>query len=206
MAASETVRLRLQFDYPPPATPHCTSFWLLIDLNRCRFVTDLISLIRQRFGFSSGALLGLYLDGGLLPPAESARLVRDNDSLRCAGGRAGRGRGASGTRLRTPEAPQASGDRQGRGGGCRFGWLSKCTAPRTPEILIGLVWYGGLRSLHCNEHPSPGCCWFWRLLDQTWRNLDLGFGQSLRSSSFGLVDASFARHCVRRAGVPSPGG
>uniref|UniRef100_A0A8C3WCL3 Coilin n=1 Tax=Catagonus wagneri TaxID=51154 RepID=A0A8C3WCL3_9CETA len=82
MAASETVRLRLQFDYPPPATPHCTSFWLLIDLNRCRFVTDLISLIRQRFGFSSGALLGLYLDGGLLPPAESARLVRDNDSLR----------------------------------------------------------------------------------------------------------------------------
>nr|XP_031541000.1 coilin [Vicugna pacos] len=45
MAASETVRLRLQFDYPPPATPHCTSFWLLIDLNRCRVVTDLISLI-----------------------------------------------------------------------------------------------------------------------------------------------------------------
>uniref|UniRef100_H0XJS2 Coilin n=1 Tax=Otolemur garnettii TaxID=30611 RepID=H0XJS2_OTOGA len=82
MAASETVRLRLQFDYPPPATPHCTVFWLLVDLNRCRFVTDLISLIRQRFGFSSGALLGLYLEGGLLPPAESARLVRDNDCLR----------------------------------------------------------------------------------------------------------------------------
>ncbi|XP_059764115.1 coilin [Balaenoptera ricei] len=82
MAASETVRLRLQFDYPPPATPHCTSFWLLIDLNRCRVVTDLISLIRQRFGFSSGALLGLYLEGGLLPPTESARLVRDNDCLR----------------------------------------------------------------------------------------------------------------------------
>ncbi|XP_029401995.1 coilin [Mus pahari] len=82
MAASETVRLRLQFDYPPPATPHCTVFWLLVDLNSCRVVTDLISLIRQRFGFSSGALLGLYLEGGLLPPAESARLVRDNDSLR----------------------------------------------------------------------------------------------------------------------------
>lgn len=90
MAASETVRLRLQFDYPPPATPHCTVFWLLVDLNRCRVVTDLISLIRQRFGFSSGALLGLYLEGGLLPPAESARLVRDNDCLRCAGAR-GRG-------------------------------------------------------------------------------------------------------------------
>lgn len=71
MAASETVRLRLQFDYPPPGAPHCTSFWLLIDLNGCRVVTDLISLIRQRFGFSSGALLGLYLEGALLPPAES---------------------------------------------------------------------------------------------------------------------------------------
>ncbi|XP_051014225.1 coilin [Acomys russatus] len=82
MAASETVRLRLQFDYPPPATPDCTVFWLLVDLNRCRVVTDLISLIRQRFGFSSGALLGLYLEGGLLPPTESARLVRDNDCLR----------------------------------------------------------------------------------------------------------------------------
>ncbi|EDM05650.1 coilin, isoform CRA_a [Rattus norvegicus] len=82
MAASETVRVRLQFDYPPPATPHCTVFWLLVDLNRCRVVTDLISLIRQRFGFSSGALLGLYLEGGLLPPSESARLVRDNDCLR----------------------------------------------------------------------------------------------------------------------------
>nr|XP_045015698.1 coilin [Jaculus jaculus] len=82
MAASEAVRLRLQFDYPPPAAPHCTVFWLLVDLNRCRVVTDLISLIRQRFGFSSGALLGLYLEGGLLPPAESARLVRDNDCLR----------------------------------------------------------------------------------------------------------------------------
>jgi coilin len=94
MAASETVRLRLQFDYPPPATPHCTVFWLLVDLNRCRVVTDLISLIRQRFGFSSGALLGLYLEGGLLPPTESARLVRDNDNIRCAqqgGGGAGGG-------------------------------------------------------------------------------------------------------------------
>lgn len=89
MAASETVRLRLQFDYPPPATPHCTDFWLLADLNRCRVVTDLISLIRERFGFSSGAPLGLYLEGGLLPHGESARLVRDNDCLRCA--RSGRG-------------------------------------------------------------------------------------------------------------------
>ncbi|KAK1331338.1 hypothetical protein QTO34_009291 [Cnephaeus nilssonii] len=84
MAASETVRLRLRFDYPPPATPHCLDFWLLVDLNRCRVVTDLISLIRQRFGFSPGALLSLYLEGGLLPHGESARLVRDNDCLRKA--------------------------------------------------------------------------------------------------------------------------
>lgn len=101
MAASETVRLRLQFDYPPPATPHCMDFWLLVDLNRCRVVTDLISLIRQRFGFSSGAPLALYLEGALLPHGESGRLVRDNDCLRCA--RGGRGCAAwrpAGTRLR----------------------------------------------------------------------------------------------------------
>ncbi|XP_068923552.1 coilin [Petaurus breviceps papuanus] len=82
MAASETVRLRLHFDYPPPSSPRCSVFWLLADLTKCRVVTDLASLIRHRFGFSAGAALGLYLDGGLLPPTESARLVRDNDCLR----------------------------------------------------------------------------------------------------------------------------
>lgn len=113
MAASETVRLRLQFDYPPPATPHCTDFWLLADLNRCRVVTDLISLIRERFGFSSGAPLGLYLEGGLLPHGESARLVRDNDCLRCARSGRGCGRVAVGrgrARVR-PGWAQAPGDR-----------------------------------------------------------------------------------------------
>ncbi|XP_036610717.1 coilin isoform X1 [Trichosurus vulpecula] len=82
MAASETVRLRLHFDYPPPSSPRCSVFWLLADLTKCRVVTDLASLIRHRFGFSSGAALALYLEGGLLPPTESARLVRDNDCLR----------------------------------------------------------------------------------------------------------------------------
>uniref|UniRef100_A0A2K6PUE4 Coilin N-terminal domain-containing protein n=1 Tax=Rhinopithecus roxellana TaxID=61622 RepID=A0A2K6PUE4_RHIRO len=76
MGASETVRLRLQFDYPPPATPHCMAFWLLVDLN------NLTSLIHQRFSCSSGALLGLYLERGLLPRAESVRLARDNNCLR----------------------------------------------------------------------------------------------------------------------------
>uniref|UniRef100_A0A2K5MMA3 Coilin N-terminal domain-containing protein n=1 Tax=Cercocebus atys TaxID=9531 RepID=A0A2K5MMA3_CERAT len=59
MAASEPVRLGLQ--YPPAAT-------------LCRVITDLISLICQRFGVGSGR--------GLVPPTESARLVRDNDCLR----------------------------------------------------------------------------------------------------------------------------
>lgn len=113
MAASETVRLRLQFDYPPPGAPHCTSFWLLIDLNGCRVVTDLISLIRQRFGFSSGALLGLYLEGALLPPAESARLVRDNDCLRCAGGRRGGAGAPAHTRGAEAARPAARGAASG---------------------------------------------------------------------------------------------
>ncbi|KAM6474366.1 coilin isoform 2-T2 [Liasis olivaceus] len=76
------VRLRLLFDYPPPVTPACGLCWLLLEPNQVRLVTDLISLIREKFGFSRRAKLNLFLDGALLPPTESARLVRDNDSLR----------------------------------------------------------------------------------------------------------------------------
>ncbi|XP_063149653.1 coilin [Candoia aspera] len=76
------VRLRLLFDYPPPVTPACGLCWLLVEPNQVRLVTDLISLIREKFGFSRRAKLNLFLDGALLPPTESARLVRDNDSLR----------------------------------------------------------------------------------------------------------------------------
>ncbi|KAM3848539.1 coilin isoform 2-T2 [Vipera latastei] len=76
------VRLRLLFDYPPPVTPACGLCWLLVEPNQVRFITDLISLIREKFGFSRHARLNLFLDGGLLPPTESARLVRDNDCLR----------------------------------------------------------------------------------------------------------------------------
>ena len=75
-----TVRLWLQFDYPPPATLHCMEFWL--PLNRSQIVMDLISLIRQCFGFSYEAPLSLYLEGRLLPHGESACLVGDNDCLR----------------------------------------------------------------------------------------------------------------------------
>ncbi|XP_030902259.2 coilin isoform X1 [Melopsittacus undulatus] len=76
------VRLRLVFDFPPPGSPGCALCWLLLEPGRVRLVTDLISLIRHRFGFSRRARLSLFLEGALLPPTESARLVRDNDSLR----------------------------------------------------------------------------------------------------------------------------
>ncbi|XP_069728766.1 coilin [Phaenicophaeus curvirostris] len=75
-------RLRLQFDYPPPGSPGCALCWLLLEPGQARLVTDLVSLIRHRFGFSRRARLSLYLEGALLPPTESVRLVRDNDSLR----------------------------------------------------------------------------------------------------------------------------
>ncbi|XP_070790524.1 coilin [Pituophis catenifer annectens] len=76
------VRLRLLFDYPPPVAPAFGLCWLLVEPNQVRLITDLISLIREKFGYSSRARLNLFLDGALLPPTESARLVRDNDSLR----------------------------------------------------------------------------------------------------------------------------
>ncbi|KAM9371238.1 coilin [Phaethornis superciliosus] len=84
MAAAGTgsVRLRLLFDYPPPGSPGCALCWLLLEPAQVRLVTDLVSLIRHRFGFSHRARLSLFLDGAMLPPTESARLVRDNDSLR----------------------------------------------------------------------------------------------------------------------------
>lgn len=81
-AGAGPVRLRLVFDHPPPASPGCALCWLLLEPGQARLVTDLLSLIRHRFGFSRRARLSLFLDGALLPPAESARLVRDNDSLR----------------------------------------------------------------------------------------------------------------------------
>ncbi|XP_052544343.1 coilin [Tympanuchus pallidicinctus] len=76
------VRLRLQFDFPPPGSPGCALCWLLLEPGQARLVTDLLSIIRHRFGFSRRARLSLFLDGALLPPTESARLVRDNDALR----------------------------------------------------------------------------------------------------------------------------
>ncbi|XP_055582359.1 coilin [Falco cherrug] len=81
-AGGGPLRLRLLFDYPPPGSPGCALCWLLLEPGQVRLVTDLVSLIRHRFGFSRRARLSLFLEGALLPPTESARLVRDNDSLR----------------------------------------------------------------------------------------------------------------------------
>ncbi|POI21627.1 hypothetical protein CIB84_014626 [Bambusicola thoracicus] len=81
-AGGTPVRLRLQFDFPPPGSPGCALCWLLLEPGQARLVTDLLSIIRHRFGFSRRARLSLFLDGALLPPTESARLVRDNDALR----------------------------------------------------------------------------------------------------------------------------
>ncbi|XP_054702627.1 coilin isoform X2 [Grus americana] len=81
-AGGGPLRLRLLFDYPPPGSPGCALCWLLVEPSQVRLVTDLVSLIRHRFGFSRRARLSLFLEGALLPPTESARLVRDNDSLR----------------------------------------------------------------------------------------------------------------------------
>ncbi|XP_042309461.1 coilin isoform X2 [Sceloporus undulatus] len=81
-AGEAPLRLRLLFDFPPPGTPSCGVCWLLLEPSQARLITDLISLIREKFGFSRHAKLSLFLEGALLPPTESARLVRDNDALR----------------------------------------------------------------------------------------------------------------------------
>lgn len=219
MAASETVRLRLQFDYPPPATPHCTVFWLLVDLNRCRVVTDLISLIRQRFGFSSGALLGLYLEGGLLPPAESARLVRDNDCLRCAGAR-GVGWGV--------------GARVGLGG--RACWIARLGTPsgelaaerHVREILSGpagdgasfpgaLLIPGGLDSeqLRCTRagpvliQPGSVCCVHGADMPQTrllWVHLVSGVGDQSKQEDRNVFLVMYAMSHLSALAMSTSGG
>lgn len=203
MAASETVRLRLQFDYPPPATPHCMSFWLLIDLNRCRVVTDLISLIRQRFGFSSGALLGLYLEGGLLPPAESARLVRDNDCLRCAGGMGARRWGAGDEpahvrgRLRRLETACGCGSEWGSG--WAGGGLSNCTSVNPGDSdWSSQVWGSGVCIVtSILPREASNAEGWWTTLGKT---LILGVGRARVSSSLDLKSAHLAGHSVRCAG------
>lgn len=86
MAAHSTnfIRVRLHFDYPPPAVVDCRMCWLLVDLNKCRVVADLESIIREKFEFSRRSILNLFIEDCYLPHTESIYVVRDNDSVRCA--------------------------------------------------------------------------------------------------------------------------
>ncbi|CAN9505340.1 unnamed protein product [Ophioblennius macclurei] len=79
---SSSIRLRLHFDYPPPAAADCRRCWLLVDRSRCRVVADLESLIRDKFGFSRGSVLSLFVQDCYLPHTESVYVVRDDDSVR----------------------------------------------------------------------------------------------------------------------------
>lgn len=76
------IRVRLMFDYPPPALVDCRMCWLLVDLNTCRVVADLESIIREKFDFSRRSILNLFIDSFYLPHTESVYVVRDNDSVR----------------------------------------------------------------------------------------------------------------------------
>ncbi|XP_037544739.1 coilin [Nematolebias whitei] len=76
------IRLRLFFDYPPPAVVGCRLCWLLVDLNSCRVVADLESIIRDKFEFSRGSILSLFVEDCYLPHTESVFVVRDNDTIR----------------------------------------------------------------------------------------------------------------------------
>ncbi|TSK87480.1 Coilin [Bagarius yarrelli] len=84
MAASSlnAVRVRLYFDYPPPGMPDCRMSWVLVDLNKCRVVADLCSVIREKFDYSRKTVLDLFIENCFLPPAECIYVVRDNDSIR----------------------------------------------------------------------------------------------------------------------------
>ncbi|KAK0131566.1 Coilin [Merluccius polli] len=76
-----SIRLRLYFDYPPPAASDCRMCWLLVDLNKCRVVADLESIIRDKFDISRKSILNLFIDNCYLPHTESIYVVRDNDAI-----------------------------------------------------------------------------------------------------------------------------
>ncbi|XP_049601716.1 coilin [Syngnathus scovelli] len=76
------IRVRLHFDYPPPVVVDCRMCWLLVDLNTCRMVADLESIIRDKFELSRQSIVNLFIDDCYLLHTESIHVVRDNDSLR----------------------------------------------------------------------------------------------------------------------------
>ncbi|KAM9843321.1 coilin [Aulostomus maculatus] len=80
--SNSCIRVRLNFDYPPPAVVDCRMCWLLVDLNTCRVVADLESIIREKFEFSRRSIVSLFIEDCYLPHTESIYVVRDNDSVR----------------------------------------------------------------------------------------------------------------------------
>jgi len=56
--------------------------WLLVDLNKCRVIADLSSIIKEKFGYSRKTILDLFIEDCYLPSTESIYIVRDNDSIR----------------------------------------------------------------------------------------------------------------------------
>lgn len=84
MAANgaNSIRVRLHFDYPPPAVTNSRMCLMLVDLNKCRVVADLASLIREKFCFSRKNIFSLFVADCYLPHAESVNVVRDNDAIR----------------------------------------------------------------------------------------------------------------------------
>nr|XP_057905905.1 coilin [Doryrhamphus excisus] len=76
------IRVRLHFDYPPPAVADCRMCWLLLDLNICRMVSDLESIVRDKFELSRRSIISLFIDSCYLPHTESIYVVRDNDIIR----------------------------------------------------------------------------------------------------------------------------
>ncbi|XP_072298509.1 coilin [Eucyclogobius newberryi] len=76
------IRVRLHFDYAPPAVLGCRMCWLLVDLRSCRVVADLEGIIRDKFELSPGSILSLFIEDCYLPHTESVLVVRDNDCVR----------------------------------------------------------------------------------------------------------------------------
>ncbi|KAM4634572.1 coilin isoform 3-T4 [Polymixia lowei] len=81
-SSANSIRVRLYFDYPPPAVSDCRMCWVLVDLNKCRVVADLESIIRDKFDFGRKNILNLFIEDCYLPHTESIYVVRDNDSIR----------------------------------------------------------------------------------------------------------------------------
>ncbi|KAM8825328.1 coilin isoform 2-T2 [Synchiropus picturatus] len=80
--SKSSIRVRLHFDFPPPAVVGCRMCWMLVDTASCRFIADLESVIRDKFEFSQGSILSLFIEECYLPHTESILVVRDNDCIR----------------------------------------------------------------------------------------------------------------------------